>query len=71
MAGWFLSCLAAVILSNGPILKVHPKHPVKLADLAGSKIIDVPRRDPMTMKPLAEDGAAHGRGSGGAGPKRV
>ena len=38
------------------IIKGHPDHPVELKDLAGGKIVDVPLRDPLTMKPtpLAE-----------------
>lgn len=34
------------------ILKGHPDHPVKLAELGGGQLIDVPLRDPLTMKPL-------------------
>ncbi len=34
------------------ILQGSPDHPVKVADLAGGRIVDVPLRDPMTMKPL-------------------
>lgn len=35
------------------LLNPDPKHPVKYADLAGGKVVDVPLRDPMTMKPMA------------------
>lgn len=35
------------------ILKGHPAHPVSLESLAGGKIIDVPLRDPLTMKPMS------------------
>ena len=35
------------------ILLGHPDHPVKLQDLAGGKLTDVPLRDPLTMKPMA------------------
>ena len=34
------------------ILKGHPDHKAALADFGGGKIIDVPLRDPLTMKPL-------------------
>ena len=35
------------------MLDPDPKHPVKFPDLAGGKVVDVPLRDPMTMKPMA------------------
>ena len=34
------------------ILLGHPNHPVTLASLAKSNLVDVPLRDPMTLKPL-------------------
>ncbi|MCC7377715.1 MAG: insulinase family protein [Verrucomicrobiales bacterium] len=45
-----------VILAVGEreeILKGHPDHPVKLAELAGGKVIELPTRDPLTMEPVA------------------
>jgi zinc protease len=44
-----------VILAVGQkseILLAHPDHPVKLTDLVGGKLTELPLRDPLTMKPV-------------------
>ncbi len=43
-----------VVGQKQEILLGYPGHPVKLADLAGGKLVDVPLRDPLTMQPLAK-----------------
>ncbi|MFO1487079.1 MAG: pitrilysin family protein [Verrucomicrobiota bacterium] len=47
--------LAILIVGNrADILLGHPNHAVKLTDLANGKLIDLPLRDPLTMKPTAK-----------------
>lgn len=45
----------AVILVVGQqeeILKGHPDHPVRLTELSGGPLVEVPLRDPLTLQPL-------------------
>ena len=36
------------------VLMGHPNHEAKLTQLAGGKLVDVPLRDPLTMKPMGK-----------------
>ena len=41
-----------VVGEKEQILLGDPTHPVKLSELVGGKVNDVPLRDPLTMKPM-------------------
>jgi len=41
-----------IVGDKDEILKGHPDHPVKLADLSPGGLIELPLRDPFTLKPL-------------------
>jgi zinc protease len=41
-----------VVGRKADILQGSPEHPIKLSDLAGGRVVDVPLRDPMTMQPV-------------------
>lgn len=43
-----------VVGHKSDILLGQPGHDVKLAQLAGGQLIDVPLRDPLTMKPMGQ-----------------
>ena len=41
-----------IVGDKDEILKGHPDHPVKLVDLSPGGLIELPLRDPFTLKPL-------------------
>lgn len=43
-----------VVGQKSDILLGHPDHAVRLGDLVGGRIVDVPLRDPLTLEPLAK-----------------
>jgi hypothetical protein len=43
-----------VVGKKEDILLGQPNHEVKLAQLAGGRLVDVPLRDPLTMKPMKQ-----------------
>jgi zinc protease len=42
-----------IVGQKDQILLGYPGHPVKLTDLAGGRLTDLPLRDPLTMKPIS------------------
>ena len=47
-----------VVGKKDQILLGHPDHPVKLTELAGGRLTDLPLRDPLTMKPISAPASA-------------
>lgn len=41
-----------VVGQKAEVLKGHPDHPVSVKSLAGDRVVDLPLRDPLTMKPV-------------------
>ena len=45
--------LVMLVVGDLPAIeKGDPAHPVSLKDLAGGHVVDLPARDPLTLKPL-------------------
>jgi predicted Zn-dependent peptidase len=47
------SATLLVVGREAEVLNPDPKHPVKLADLTGGKLTELPLRDPLTMQPIS------------------
>ena len=47
-----------VVGKKDDLLNPDPKHPIKFADLGGGAIVEIPLRDPYTMKPMVKEAPA-------------
>lgn len=47
-----------VVGQKEQVILGHPDHPVKLTELAHGPLVDVPLRDPLTMKPMSHQEAS-------------
>ena len=47
-----------VVGQKDQVLLGYPDHPVKLTELAGGRLTDLPLRDPLTMKPISPAASA-------------